>query len=1050
MVRAQVVRLDAEDHMLVIVMHHIVTDAWSMGVLVGEMKRLYDLFRTGAESGLPGLMIQYADFAEWQRDQLQGARLEEHLSYWRQQLGDEVLVLALPTDRERPAAPTNRGASAGFNVRAELTASLNALSQKEGCTLFMTLLASWLVLLARYSGQSEVVVGADVANRNRAETEPLIGFFVNMLVMRGELGDDPNFREFLARMREVCLGAYAHQDLPFEKLVDEFQPERELGRSPLFQVAFVLQNAPVPAIELGALHIDLIPVDTGTTPYDLVLSITEEGGRLNGLMTYSTDLFDAETVRRMTGHLLRLLEGITAGPGRRCSTFGLLPEAEQQLLLLEWSGMGARGQSFICVHEVFEAQAAQIPAAIAAAYGPEHLTYGALNGRANQLAHHLLNLGVGADVLVGISMDRSPEMIIGLLGILKAGGAYLPLDADYPTERLAYMMEDARASVLITSEAQLDRLPVNSALIVCLDRDWSYIEQESACNPASPVSVDNLAYVIYTSGSTGTPKGICIVHRAITCLVCDVDYVQVQRDDVIAQASNVSFDAATFEIWGALLNGGRLVGFSRQVLLSPTLLSSQLAVQQVSVLFLTTALFNQIANYQSRAFAGIKHLLFGGEKVDVRSVRYVLDGDGPPGRLLHVYGPTECTTYASWAETAAVASDATTVPIGLPLTETELYALDRNQQPVPLGAAGELYVGGHRLARGYLGRPADTAERFVPHCHCEEAGVRLYRTGDMVRHRTNGHLCFLGRVDCQVKVRGFRLELGEIESVLGGHAEVLEVAVMCREGDSNEKRLVAYIVKAPGSTTPISEFHAYVRERLPEFMAPAAYVLLDEMPLSPNGKINRKALPPVDETRPDLADEFVPPRYPRERLLAEIWSLILKVERVGVYDNFFNLGGDSILAIQVIAKAQELGLSFNVQDLFQHPDISALAPHVTEERSFAGARSEVLSLLSPEDRRRLPPDVQDAYPLGMLQAGMIFHSEYKPDTATYHDIFSYKLRAPLDAPVMQVAVARVVGRHAVLRTSFNMSDYSEPLQLVHAQAEVPLEFSDLSSLDHSG
>jgi amino acid adenylation domain-containing protein/non-ribosomal peptide synthase protein (TIGR01720 family) len=776
------------------------------------------------------------------------------------------------------------------------------------------------------------------------------------------------------------------------------------------------------------------------------------GEQLGGSIMYSTDLFEPQTIKRLVGHFEKLLAGVVANPELICSALPLLNEAERQQLLVEWNETETAYPRERTVRRLFEEQVEKTPGAVAVDYADGRLTYDELNKRANQLAHHLRHSGVGAESLVGICMERSAAMIVGLIGILKAGGAYVPLDAEYPLERLAYMLEDAQISVLVTQARLLGNLPAHWGQVVCLDSDWEEIARQSTENEAArTVSAENLAYVIYTSGSTGAPKGICITHRAISRLVCATNYIQLQPRDHVAQASNASFDAATFEIWGALLHGALLVGVSREVALSPERLTALLTEQQISVLFLTTALFNQMAGHDAGAFRQVKHLLFGGEKVDVQWVRRVLEAEGRPQRLLHVYGPTESTTYASWMEVLDAHAEALTVPIGKPLSNTQLYVLDTQQQLVPLGVVGELCIGGDGLARGYLRQPALTAEKFMPHPFCAEPGERLYRTGDRVRYLPGGNLEFIGRADKQVKVRGFRLELGEIETVLSEHDAVREVAVVAREDEPGEKRLVAYLVADEENAPTVSELRRYMLEKLPEYMVPAVYVRLSEMPLTPNGKINRSELPVPEQTRPELTESFTAPRTRTERLLADVWSEVLHVEQVGIHDNFFDLGGDSILSIQVVSRAQEEhALSFSIQQLFQNPTVHELAESLINEQTSARGRIEPFSLISREDRERLPSEVEDAYPLTMLQAGMIFHSEYSPETSVYHDIFSYELRAPLDVEAMRAAMREMMRRHAALRTSFDLAGYSEPLQLAHREIEPVIEFADLAGLDEAG
>jgi len=830
--RARLLRLAEEEHVFVFAMHHIVSDGWSMGVLFHELGVLYEAYSAGRPSPLEALPIQYADFAVWQREWLSGEVLEAQLSYWKERLGG-LPTLQLPTDRTRPPVQTFAGARRVAEIPGDLRDSLEALGRAEGATLFMTMLAAFAVLLQRYSGQDDIVVGSPIANRNRSEIEGLIGFFANSLVMRADVSGEPSFRELLGRVREAALGAYEHQDLPFEKLVEELEPERDMSRNPLFQVSFAVQNAPMGALQLGGLRLDMLQLNVGTTHFDLEVHVREEAEVLNIGFIYNTDLFEGGTIERMLGHYRRILEGVVAEPERRVSELELLSAEERRRLLVEWNDTATDYPRERCVHELFEEQAGRTPEAVAVVYEGEGLSYGELNSRANYLAHELRGRGVGPEVLVGICVERSLEMVVGLLGILKAGGAYVPLDPEYPAQRLSFMLEDTSAPVLLTQRALLDGLPSPESEVVCLDELAWPVAGGPSENPTSGVKAGNLAYVIYTSGSTGKPKGVMVPHRAIIRLVCNTDYFQVVPEDRVAQASNVSFDAATFEVWGALLNGARLVGVGKDVQLDPEVFAGFLSDRGITALFVTTALFNLMAREAPTAFAGLRGLMFGGEAVDAKAVRRVLE-HGPPERLLHVYGPTESTTFASWQRVEAVGAEATTVPIGRPVRNTTLYVLDELLEPVPVGVPGELYIGGDGLARGYLKRPELTAEKFVPDPFATDAGARLYKTGDRVRYRDDGAIEFLGRTDEQVKLRGFRVELGEIEAVLGGHEAVREVVVVVREDTQGDKRVVAYTV-TPGEAPPAAELRELCRRELPSYMVPSAFVRLDSIPLNPNG-----------------------------------------------------------------------------------------------------------------------------------------------------------------------------------------------------------------------
>jgi aspartate racemase len=949
--RTVLFRLGPDEHALLVSMHHIVSDGWSMGVLFRELSALYQAFSTGKPSPLPELPVQYADFAVWQRQWLQGTTLEAHLSYWRERLRGQRPILSLPTDRARPAVPSYRGAWQPLALPGSLVEALKELARREGATLFMALLAAFQSLLYRYTGETDLSLGSPIANRSRAELEGLIGFFANTLVLRTDLSGNPTFRQLLARVRDVSLGAYAHQDLPFEKLVEELRPERDRSYNPLFQVAFSFHNTGERTLELPGLTVTPMPIGSGTAKFDLTLFLMENETELQGLLEYSSDLFDAGTIERMAGHFRILLEGIADDPEQRLSALPLLTERERRQLLVDWNQTRREYPRDVCVHQLFEAQVARRPDAVAVVFGTEQLTYAALNARANQLAHHLQRLGVGPEGRVGICVERSLDLIVGLLAILKAGGAYLPLDPSYPSERLAFMLEDAQAPVLLTQAQLVDRVRGSSAQVVCLDRDWPQIARASAANPASRTSSENLAYVIYTSGSSGTPKGVCIPHRAVLRLVCNSNYVNLTAADRVAQASTAAFDAATFEIWGALLHGSRLVGMSREEVLSPSALARRLREEGITTLFLTTALFQELARERPGIFQPVRHLLFGGEAVDPERVREVL-ADSPPARLLHVYGPTETTTFATWYEVEAVAQGARTIPIGGPLTNTELYVLDERLAPVPVGVAGELHIGGAGLARGYLNRPGLTAEKFVPHPFSRERGARLFRTGDRVRCRGDGSLEFLGRLDQQVKIRGFRIEPGEVGAALRQHAGVREAVVLPREDQAGEKRLVAYVVPHPEAQPTGSELRQSLQERLPEYLIPAYFVMLEALPLTHNGKLDRSALPTPDPAPLETQRAFAAPRDPIERQLAGIWEKLLGIRPIGIHDSFFDLGGHSLLAVRLVTAIERaLGQRVPVAAVFQARTVEQLAALLRQQGGTPLFSS--LVALQPEGHR--PP-----------------------------------------------------------------------------------------------
>ena len=940
MLRALLVRLGPAEHVLFLNLHHIAADEWSLGVFFHEFGLLYEAFAAGQTASLPELPIQYADYALWQREWLQKELLENQLSYWKRQLAGAPDMLDLPVDRPRPPVQRYQGSQQFLTLPKALAAALQTLSQREGVTLFMTLLAAFKTLLHRYTRQTDLLVGTPVTGRSQMETEGLIGFFINTLVLRTDLAGNPTFRDLLKQVHKVTLEAYAHQDLPFEKLVEGLRPERTASHTPLIQLMFVLQNTPVLDLSLPELSVAPVQVHAGTAKFDLTLSMTETPDGLSAELEYDQGLFDADTIRRMLAHFQTLLEAIVAHPEQRLSELALLNPPERQQLLVEWNDTRRDFPKVKSVHRLFEEQVERTPEAVAVAYETQQLTYAELNARANQLAHYLQRRGAGPDVCIGLYLERSPDFIVALLAILKSGSAYLPMDRAYPKERIDFMLQDAEVPLLVTEHRFVDDLPSTDAKMVYLDVDSKHIAAEPETNPTSAVAGENLAYVIYTSGSTGKPKGSCIPHRAINRLVIGTDFVQLGPSDVVAQVSNCSFDAATWEIWGALLNGARLVIITKD-LLSPAEFVKQLKQQHITAMFLTTALFNQLASDAPGAFSDLRHLLFGGEAVEPKWVAQVLE-QGPPGRLLHVYGPTETTTFATWHQVTCVHEGATTVPIGRQIANTEAYVLDEHLQPVPVGVHGELYIGGDGVGLGYLRRPELTVERFVPNPFSSEPGARLYKTGDLVRYLPDGNIEFVGRLDRQVKIRGFRVELGEIESVLGGHPGVRECAVTARSDKPGEKRLVAYVVLDKGQTLKLGELRDFLRARLPDYMVPSDMVPLEAMPLTPNGKVNRAALPAPGAAQPELEERQRTPRDATEQQLTRIWESVLGVHPIGVRDKFFELGGHSLLTVKLAAQIEKaFGKRLSLAMLFQHQTIEQMAALLREESSRASSSAVV-------------------------------------------------------------------------------------------------------------
>jgi amino acid adenylation domain-containing protein len=951
LLRATLLRLGEAEHLLLVTLHHIASDGWSVGVLVGELRALYGAFVRGEESPLEELPVQYADYAAWQREHLRGERLEAQLAYWRRQLATLPPVLELPADRPRPQARGQRGASVAVELSAELTRGLKALGRREGATLYMTLLAAFDVLLYRYTGQSDIAVGTPVANRSREEVEGLIGFFVNTLVLRADLSGDPTFAELLARVREVSLGAYAHQDVPFEMLVEELRPERSLTQTPLFQVLFALQNAPPYELALPGLVLSPSEVESPAARFELALEVSETGGGLDCRFTYDRDLFDAATVARMAEHFRNLLRAFASDAGQRVSAVELLGEEERRRLLFDWNRTHADYPEGRCIHELFEAQAARTPEAAAVVCGAERLSYRELNERANRCAHRLRRLGAGPETLVGICVERSAEMVVGLLGILKAGAAYVPLAPGSPPERLALMLKDAGVELLLTQRRLAERLPAGVARLVQLDDDRGLFERESRENPEGAAAAGNLAYVIYTSGSTGRPKGVEVEHRN---LVHSTGARFVYYDEPVRSFMLVSpfvFDSSVAGIFWTLCQGGRLVLPAEDFQRDLTAFAALVEREGVSHLLCLPSLYSLLLRQAAPGrFGSLRCVMVAGEPCPPElPARHF--GALPGAALYNEYGPTEGTVWAS-VYRCETTTPAATVPIGRPAPNVQAYVLDARQRPVPTGVAGELYIGGGGLARGYLRRAGLTAERFVPHPFSREPGARLYRTGDLVRHLPGGDMEFLGRRDSQVKLRGHRIELGEVEAALAAHPAVGKAVVTLREEAAGE-RLVGYLTAGGPHAPTTEELRDFLRERLPDYMLPSAFVLLDEMPLTASGKPDRRALPAPGASRPTLAASYAAAETPLEKSISEVWREFLRLEAVGVNDNFFELGGHSLLLVLVHEKLREsLGREVAIADMFRFPTVRALARHLgrgpgqadesAQNRRRAGARQEAL------------------------------------------------------------------------------------------------------------
>lgn len=993
LLRATLLQLDKDNYVLILTIHHIVFDAWSMGVLIGELVLLYEANSLDIPHPLPELPIQYADFACWQRQWLQGEVLSTQLAYWKQKLSGKLPLLQLPTDRPRSPQPTFQGAKRSLTLSKTLSQALKNLSQQSGITLFMTLLAAFKTLLYRYTGQADLLVGTATAGRNLPEVEQLIGCFVNTLVLRTDLSGNPTFLHLLEQVREVALAAFNHQDLPFEKLVEELQPERHLNYSPLFQVGFAFYNAPRTELKLPGLTLSSQPIDSGTAKLDLTLSFKETEEGLTGCLEYKTELFDAATINRMLAHFQTLLVGIVANPKQPLDELPLLTTAERQQLLWEWNHTQTDYPNDVCIHQLFEAQVERSPDAIALIFNDSTLTYQELNTQANQLAHYLRSLGIKPEMSVGVCMERSLLTIVSILGILKAGGVYLPLDPKYPKERLAFTIEDARLSMLLTQQS-LTIEAGKSTTVVFLDRESEIIAQHSSTNLNQVVTPDNLAYIIYTSGSTGKPKGVLLAHRGL----CNLATAQIQAFDIrpdsrLLQFASLSFDASISEIFMALVAGATLCLATTEALLPGANLLRLLRDRAITTVTLPPSV---LAVLPVEELPALQTIIVAGEACSAD----IVSRWGRDRRFFNAYGPTEGTVCATIAE----CTDTQNQPsIGRPIANTQVYILDRHLQPVPIGVLGELYIGGIGLAQAYLNRPDLTQEKFIPNPFINFKlsiwdfelsnqdnnlrspktdnlkSNRLYQTGDLARYLPDGNIEFLGRIDHQVKIRGFRIELGEIETVLRQHPDVLTCVVVA-DKDRFDKRLVAYIIPQNGITINQQQLKDYLKEHLPDYMLPAALTILNTLPLTSNGKVDRQALPAPDTDRSLKLATFVMPRDSLELELVQIWEEVMNVRPIGVTDNFFDIGGHSLLAVRLMALIQQqFGRELPLSILFQSGTIEHLATILRCETS-SRSWSPLVGIQTSGSK----PPLFCAHPIGGNVLGYVALGRYlSPDQPLY-------------------------------------------------------------------
>ncbi len=1020
--RAKLIKITEQDYRLCLTLHHIIFDGISIrNLFLEEIAIFYKAFAqnplsSGREKLLPDLNIQYADFAVWQRQWLQGKVLETKVAYWVEQLNN-LPILELPTDRPRPAIQTFRGARESFAVSPSLTKQIKALSRSEGVTLFMTMLTAFKILLSRYSGQTDIVVGTVSSAHNRPELEKVMGFFLNTLVLRTDLSGSLTFRQLLSRVRTVTLSAYAHQDLPFQKLLEELQPQRNLSHSPLFKVAFILDTPMAEADrDWRITHLD---VHTETSKFDLFFEVDDQENEIFYHVEYNTDLFNADTIARMVGNYQTLLAGIVANPDEKITELPILTAGEQQKLQ-QWNKTELNYPGNVCLHQIFEMQVEQTPSAVAVTFEGEQLTYQQLNQKANQLAHYLQALGVKPDVMVGICVERSLEMAVGILGILKAGGAYVPLDPAYPQERLAFMLADTQVPVLLTQQNLASKLPAHQAKVVCLDSDWEEIFQLNLENIGSGVTVDNLAYVIYTSGSTGKPKGICLEQRPLLNLL-HWHYSCLLTGARTLQFASLSFDASFHEMFAAWGTGGKLFIIPENFRLDVIGLGRYISEHKIEKVILPVVLLQQLAEslgeggiaaLQPSMFSNLKEVTTTGEQLQITPAIAQLFKSLPHCAFHNHYGPSETHVVTAFSLSNNPDEWEYHPPIGRPIANTQIYICDHHFNQVPVGVPGEIYISGVSLARGYLNRPDLTAEKFIPNPFSQNEEARLYKTGDLARYLADGNIEYLGRIDHQVKIRGFRIELGEVETAIAQHSAVQETVVIAREDHPGYKQLVAYIVTQQ-QAPKILEIRSFLKHRLPEYMLPSHFVMLESLPLTPTGKVDRRALPAPAQNITEIAATFVPARTPIEEVLAGLWTEVLRLQQVGIYDNFFELGGHSLLGAQLISRIRSIfKIELPLRKVFEFPTIASLA--ATIESATQENTLQVLPIL--------PVSREQILPASFPQQQMWLFAQQQPNLPSYNNSMLLWLPGSLNVAALEQALDTIIKRHEAWRTTFSIVD----------------------------
>ena len=1051
-------QLNQNSYILLLNMHHIISDGWSIGILLQELSTLYGAYLAGNKSPLPDLQIQYADYAIWQKEKFTSEIREKQLNYWKQQLADIPPLLELPTDKPRPPIQSFRGGIWEFSINSNLSQKIRTLTQQSDATLFMTMLAAFVILLYRCSGQDDILIGSPMAGRNRQEIQSLIGYFVNTVVLRTKLTGNPNFREILNQVRQVATDAHNYQDIPYNQVVEALNPQRNLSYNPVFQILFDLQHSLTDKLQLPGLTLQPFLGEHSISKFDLSLIIEDRGTELIGAWEYSSDLFTQETISRITENFQTLLNGIVNNPETPINQLPIISAFEQQQILEKWNNTQQDYPESFCIHELFTQQVIKTPDAIAVKFGNQQLTYTQLNQKANQLANYLQNCGVTSEVLVGLYLERSLDILIAILAILKAGGAYLPLDPKYPQTRLTDILNDSQVSIILTQEKLLTSLssplprgetPLTpyQGKIILLDTDLTIISQQNIETPISAIKPDNLAYVIYTSGSTGKPKGVAVEHRSLVNFVqVAIQEYKITDNDKILQFASINFDAALEEIFSALASGATLVLRTVEMLNSFSIFLQKCRQWQITGLFLPTAYWQQLI---SELVATDKILPETIRLIDIGGERLLPDKlklwqnylqeklSSWPSLpiLINTYGPTEATVVTTFCNVSQVEDEREQQSIGRVIPNAKTYILDAKLQPVPIGIPGELHIGGAGLARGYLHNPELTSAKFISHCFGDSPSVRLYKTGDLVRYLPDGYIEYLGRIDDQVKIRGFRIELGEIETVLTAHSQITAATVVVREDNPNIKQLVAYIVTNEPSLNR-SDLQNFLKQKLPDYMIPTVFVFLDALPKTLNGKIDRKQLP-IPSTVNE-SETFIAPRTPTEAVLTNIWQEVLLLEKIGIEDNFFELGGDSILSIQIIARANQKGVQITTKQLFQYQTIAQLATVASHTNAVVVAQGLVIGEV----------------PLTPIQKWFFVEDWCEPHY--FNQAMMLQVPAEIKPELLVQSIGQLIIHHDALRMRFikvdsqwqqiNSNINSDHDQLVPFEV---IDFSDIPSTEQS-